>query len=251
MDSLSVVLIVTDEEERIEACLKSVSWADEIIVVDGGSRDRTLEIAGKYTTRIYRRSLDNFMNQKNFGIELAEGDWILSVDADETLDMELQRAICGILKNGSEFDGFSLTRVNMIFGRPFRFGGVREEKIVRLFKRTRGRFDQPIHEKVRLEGKTGELPGRLFHFSTPSVRHYLKKLAQYTEFEAQWLFQKNVRPRWYHFLVIPKLKFFQAYILRLGFLDGIEGFVYHLLSAFYYFLKYARLRELYAQGKKA
>jgi len=250
MDSLSVVLMVTDEEERIEACLKSVSWADEIIVVDGGSRDRTLEIAGKYTTRIYRRPLDNFMNQKNFGIELAGSDWILSVDADEVLDMELQRAICEILKSGSECNGFCLTRVNIVFGKQFRFGGVQKEKIVRFFKRNKAKFEQPIHEKVCVEGRVGELRGNLLHSSTPSVRQYLKKLSQYTEFEAQWMYKKNIRPRWYHFLVIPKLKFLQTYVLRLGFLDGFEGFEYHLLSAFYYFLKYARLRELYAEKKK-
>lgn len=248
METVSAVLVVTNEEERIEACLRSISWMDEIVIVDGGSTDRTLEIAGKYTNRIYRRTLESFSEQKNFGLELASGDWVLSVDADEALSKELQVAICEVAKQGSPHDAFRVNRVNVIFGRRFRHGGIQNEKLVRFFRRGKARFEQPIHERLAVTGSVGDLGGDLVHHSTPSLSHYLRKLSQYTDFEARWMAEKNIRPRWYHFFLIPKLKFIRAYIFRLGFLDGFEGLLYHFLSALYYFLKFARLREIYAES---
>ena len=157
MSALSIVLIVKDEESRMEACLQSVAWADEIIVVDGGSKDGTVELARRYTSKVYERAFDHFSNQKNYGVERATGEWIFSIDADEIVSPKLKASLLKVLKEGSSFDGFYLQRINFLFGRRLLFAGQGKEKLLRFFRKGRGRFEQPIHEKVRVEGKTGEL----------------------------------------------------------------------------------------------
>lgn len=244
MSLISVVLIVTNEENRIESCLRNLSWADEIVVVDGGSRDRTVEIAKLFTPNVFQREFDHFSNQKNYGVDQASGEWILSLDADERLTPELRDSILEVVRKETVWDGFYLMRTNFLFGRPLRFAGQRQEKILRLFRKGKGRFVQPIHEKVVLQEKVGELQGELIHESSPTVSEYLKKLRLYTDFEAQWMAEQGVTPTLFDLSLKPFLRFFYGYFLRLGFLDGYEGFLYHSLSSFYSFFKYVRLKEM-------
>lgn len=244
MTNISAVLIVTNEEKKLKACLEALSWTDEIILVDGGSKDETVEVARKFTTKIFSRSLDNFSNQKNFAIEKASCDWILSVDADEIVSPELSKNLQGIAKNGTDCSGFYLNRVNYIFGKRLRFGGHGNEKILRFFQKKKGRFVQPIHERIAVEGQTGVVSGDLLHFSTSTLEDYIKKLDLYTEFEAKWLKERKIQPTSFDLLLKPSVRFIKGYFIQLGFLDGYEGFLYHSLSSFYDFLKYARVREM-------
>src|SRR3989338_720682 len=173
MGTVSVVLITLNEERKITNCLHSVSWADEIILVDGESKDATIEKASVFTQKIYRRPFDNFASQKNYGIGLATGDWVFSIDADEVVNPELKEAVQKAVRDGSSYDGFYVKRRNFLFGKELRFGGQSRERILRLFKREKGKFDQPIHEKVIVPGGVGELSGELMHYSSGSVEEYL------------------------------------------------------------------------------
>jgi len=247
LGSVSAVLITFNEEKKIENCLRALAWADEVIVVDGESRDRTVEIASQYTKKIYRRSFDQFSNQKNYGIDLATGDWIFSVDADEIVSSSLRDSLLRIAGEGSDCDGFWVHRTNYLFGKKLLFGGQGNEKILRFFRRDRGRFEQPIHEKVVVKGKVSEVSGELLHYSSSSVEDYLKKLSLYTHFEAHWMKEKGVKPTFFDLVVKPCLRFLYNYVFRLGFLDGYPGFLYHTLSVCYDFLKYARLLELHSK----
>lgn len=242
MSGVSVVLIVQDEETKIEACLRSVSFADEIIVVDGGSKDRTTEITRKFTSKVYSRPFDHFSNQKNYGLEQATGDWILSLDADEVVSEELKNSILQVMSGENSYNGFWVHRSNFLFGKFLRFAGQRE-KILRFFRKGKGKFIQPIHEKLQVEGKIGELQGELLHYSSSTVADYLKKLRLYTDLEVEWLSRNGKHVTTYDWAVKPVLVFIYNYFFRLGFLDGFEGFLYHALSSFNLQLKYARLKE--------
>src|SRR5437868_6825952 len=141
MAKISVVMIVQDEEKKIEATLRSVTWADEIVIVDGGSKDKTVEIASRYTSKILTRKLDTFADQKNFAIEQASGDWILSLDADEVVTHELQLSLIKIAEDPKGFEGFMILRVNYLFGKRFKHGGQNGEWILRFFRKGKARFE--------------------------------------------------------------------------------------------------------------
>ncbi len=244
MKTLSAVLIVKNEEKKLESCLASLRWADEIIIVDTHSTDRTLEIASRYTDKIYQRDFDEFSAQKNFAVEQASGEWILSVDADERVSPELRDAIIKVLEKGTGYDGFMVKRRNIIFGKSLRFAGQRSEKILRLFRKGGGLFEQPIHEKVAVNGPVGELAGELVHESITDLKEYFEKLNLYTDHEARLMRSRGIRPNFVDLYLKPAARFFYFYILRLGFLDGYAGFLYHGLSSYYAFLKCAKVKEL-------
>jgi len=245
MGRISAVLIVSNEEKNLESCLKALEWTDEIVVVDGHSTDRTEAIARQFTSKVYKREFDNFSEQKNYAIAQSSGEWILSVDADEIVSPELERSIRDVVSNDSDQDGFYVTRNNINFGKSLRFGGQGSEKILRLFKRNKGRFVQPIHETIKVRGPVGNLTGDLKHESAQSVSDYLNKLELYTDFEADWMFRKRIRPTIMDLSLKPLFRFIYYYFLRFGFLDGYEGFLFHCFSSFYYFVKFAKLRERY------
>ena len=243
MSSISAVLIVLNEEEKIGPCLESLSWADEIVVVDGGSKDRTVEIASRHA-KVYQRNFDSFSNQKNYGIEKAKGEWIFSIDADEKVTPELQNSLKAASREKTGFDGYHVKRTTFIFGKRFRFGGLGSEKILRFFRKGKGKFEQPVHEKVVVHGRVGELSGELLHHGSSTVGDYLKKLSLYTTLESQWMAEQKMRAGAADLYLKPLVRFLYSYVFRLGFLDGYEGFLFHTLSAWNYFLKYARLGEL-------
>lgn len=252
MKTLSAVLIVTNEERTIERCLKSIVWADEIIIVDGGSADQTVALASKYTQKIFERKLDDFSNQKNFAVEKASGDWIFSIDADEMMTPELAQSIQRLLSAEQAAAAYTVRRQNLIFGRGLRFGGQGEEKIVRLFRRGKARFTQKVHETLSADGVVGHLSeGCLAHDSLPDLDTYFRKLQLYTDLEARELFECGVKfcPWLVSFKAFARFLYF--YLIRLGFLDGYEGFLFHSLSSIYFFLKYAKLHELYKQKSRA
>lgn len=244
MIEASAVLITKNEEDSLPPTLAALKDFAEIVVVDSESQDRTRQIAENYGCRVFIRPFDNFSDQKNYGIEKASKEWILSVDADEVVSPKLRTSLCEITQKGSDFDGFYIRRTNFIFGKQLRYGGQSSKKVPRFFRKGKGRFERPIHERLVVRGKLGELSGELFHYSSGSMEEYLRKLAFYTGLEAQWLARQGVQPTRRNLWFKPFLRFFYHYFLRFGFLDGYEGFLYHVLSSFYYYIKYARLKEM-------
>jgi len=247
--TVSACIVTFNEEENIEDCLKSVSWADEIIVVDSFSSDATLDIARRYTDRIYQREWRGINDQRNFAASKATCDWILSIDADERvtpylreeIERELSRPDC-------PYDGFYVRRKNFYLGRWMRFGGWYPEYRLRLFRRGQGRFvGMEPHDKIVCDGRTKKLKGELLHFSFKSLADQMERSNRYSTIQAQELLRRGCR------LVLPRMvlcpigDFVRAYILKLGFLDGVQGLISAVMLAFHVFLKYAKVRELQKQ----
>lgn len=230
---ISAVLIVKDEEEKITECLASLDFCDEIIIVDSGSADSTKEIAAQYTQKVYIRSFDNYANQKNYAVELASNEWVLSIDADERVSPALKEYLTGCLKD-TGICGYRIKRKNIIFGRMMKHGGNAADFPLRLFQKQSGKFSGQIHEVWVCDGKTDVIQAPLIHLSTATIGQYLKKLIQYTRFEALQM-QKNTAsgPA-----VLKSFgRFFQRYFIQLGLLDGFAGLIFAVMSGYYEFLK--------------
>ncbi len=242
---LSVVVITKNEEQNIGRCLESVKWADEIILVDTQSTDRTCEIAGKYGARIFSPEWRGYGRAKREGVRLAKGRWILSVDADEEVSPELAEEIKGIMHNEANRSGFFMARRTNFLGRWIRHSGWSPDLVLRLFLKAEGNFDEAVvHEKVILNGETGYLRGKLLHYSYPNLEQYLEKFNRYTTLGAEEAFHRGKRSRWWDIVVRPPVAFVKHYISRQGFRDGLEGFVISVMSSVAVLVKYAKLRHM-------
>jgi glycosyltransferase involved in cell wall biosynthesis len=242
---LSVAIITLNEESNLARTLSSVQFADEIVIVDSGSTDRTLDIAASFKARLFLEPWRGFAGQKNFAIEQCTGDWILSLDADEALTPELQSEIRALLSGSPDADAYLLRRRNLFLGRWIRHGGYYPDPKLRLFRRNSANFapparftDRPVHETIALEGTLETLNHDLVHDAYPTVDSYIEHLNRYSTLGAQTL----VGPRYtnpstpalvYTVVISPAFVFLQNYLLRLGFLDGREGFLLHLYHSFY------------------
>ena len=242
---LSVVVITKDEEECVRACLESVAWADEVVVVDAESTDKTAQIAREFTDRVYVRPWPGFAAQKNFGLEQATGDWTLSVDADEEVSRELREEIEAVLAaSGATCAGYRIPRRNLFWGRLIRHGGLYPDWQLRLFRRGRGRFvDRAVHESVAVEGEVGRLRGALVHRGYRDVADFLARADRYSTLAAEeWLV--GGRPARLRDLVLrPAGRFLSMYAVRAGFLDGWRGFLLAALYAYYVFIRSAKVWE--------
>jgi glycosyltransferase involved in cell wall biosynthesis len=250
--SLSVIIIAMNEEDRIETCLKSVApIADEIIVLDSGSTDRTRDIAGNYTDRVYETDWPGYGPQKQRALEKASCEWVLSIDADEALTPALRDEIDQVLSARPIEVGFKLPWAPVILGKTLGYGRSARAPL-RLFKRADSRFTAArVHEKVLLpRGKTRKLKGRLLHFTHRDFRHALYKNAEYAWLGAVQRHETGKRGMGLFGATIRAvLEFFQIYIIRGGFLDGSVGFLMAVLYSQVTFNKYAGLWVLYRQDK--
>lgn len=241
---VSVVVIARDEAERLRACLESVAWADELVVVDAESTDKTAQIACEFTDRVYVRPWPGFAEQKNFGVEQATGEWILSVDADEEVPGELRQEIETVLAGGAACAGYRIPRRNLFWGRWVRHGGLYPDWQLRLFRRGRGRFvGRAVHESVEVEGEVGRLRGALVHRSYRDVADFLARADRYSTLAAdEWL--RSGRPvRLSDLVVRPASRFLSMYVVHAGFLDGWRGFLLAALYAYYVFIRSAKVWE--------
>ena len=241
---VSVFIIAYNSEKKIEACLKSVQWADEIVVVDSFSSDRTAEISRKLGARVYNREFKDYADQKNYALSLVKSPWALSLDSDETVSELLKEEILRTIAANSPAEAYRVPRESFIFGRKFRFTGTQDDAPVRLLRSGRARFEQPVHEVVKVEGPASKLSSPIFHFTYDSIEDYLARLNRYTSLEAGYLKSKKASLSWIDFSLKPSVIFFRLYILKQGFRDGMEGFFFSAFSAFYALIKYAKYREL-------
>lgn len=239
---LSAAVIARDEEKNIAGCLASLGFCDEIVVVDGGSRDRTVEIARAAGAQVFERPFTDFASQKNFAIECARGEWLLLVDADERPSEGLRREILETLER-PRFDAYWVIRSNRIFGRWMRRGANAGDRQMRLVKRGTARFEGVVHERLRVDGPAGLLKEPLLHHSTASISAYMKKLNEYTALEV-----RECRARGRAFVARdltrkPLARFVQLAFLKRGLEDGMEGFFFSALSAYYDFVRAAKQYE--------
>ena len=242
--SFSVVIITLNAAREIEACLKSVAWANDIVVVDSGSSDATADIAQRHQARVVHQDWLGYGPQKRFAVTQARHDWVLSLDADERLSEELSESIRREL-SAPRHRAYEFPRRNRFLGRWLRHGEGYPDWSLRLFHRDHANWsDDPVHEKVVTKGTVGRLNGDLLHESEQGIDDYLTKQNRYTTLQAQRLHAAGKRVGPLTLVASPMLRFVKFYFLRLGFLDGLPGLVHIAIGCCNSFTKYAKLREL-------
>jgi glycosyltransferase involved in cell wall biosynthesis len=251
--TLSVAIITLNEEANLARTLSSVQFADEVIVLDSGSTDRTLEIAASFpNVKLFSEPWRGFAAQKNAAIEKCSGTWILSLDADEELSPELQTEIRTLLPANPPVDAYLLRRRNLFLGRWIRRGGYYPDPKLRLFRRHAANFtpaarftDRPVHETIAFEGKLETLNYDLIHHAYPTIESYIEHMDRYSTLGAQILVEKGKISRswpafFWNILAVPQLTFIWNFFFRLGFLDGREGLLLHAYHSAYTSWKYAK-----------
>lgn len=245
MPRISAIIIVYNEEKNIQRCLESLNWADEIVVVDSFSQDRTKEIASSFTTKIFDLEWQGFGKQKEFARTKASYKWVLSIDADEVVSEKLRDEIKNILSKDDASDGYYIPRLSNFLGRWIRHSGWYPDRVLRLFKKDKARFDEsPVHEKLILDGKAGFLKDDILHYTDPDISHYLSKMDRYTTLSAEKLAAEGKSVTLFDLLFRPMAIFVKMYLFKAGFLDGWQGFVLACFSSFHVFTKYAKLWHL-------
>jgi glycosyltransferase involved in cell wall biosynthesis len=249
MASLTVITLTLNEERNIAECLSSVRWADEIIVIDSGSTDRTVEIVREYTDNVVMVEWNGYGAARNLGISRARGDWILWLDADERVPGELADEIKTILRSpDNRIKGYRIARRAYFLGRWIRHAGWYPARTTRLFPSSGGTFTETkVHESLRVEGALADTKNDLLHFTDPDLKHYFVKFNRYTSLAAEDMQQEGRIFSLRDLLLRPPFLFFKMYVLRRGFLDGMQGLILSVVSAGYVFTKYAKLRELKRQ----
>ncbi|MDI6767734.1 MAG: glycosyltransferase family 2 protein [Bacteroidota bacterium] len=245
LDKLSVIVITHNEEHNIVDCLQSVSWANEIIIVDSQSTDRTVDLARQFTQKIFITEWKGFAAAKNLALQRTSNEWVLSLDADERVTPELSLEINRvIIDDSNKFVGFEVARRAYFLGKWIKHCGWYPGYVTRLFKRSAVRFKElRVHEKLEVSGNVGKLKNDILHFTDDTLFQYLEKFNRYTALAAEDLTDRGKRSSFFDLLIRPPYLFIKMFILRRGFLDGMHGFVLSLLSANYVFVKYAKLRE--------
>jgi len=244
--TVAAVVITKDEAGNIADCLESVRWADEIIVVDAESRDRTVEIATRYTTKVFVRPWPGYGPQKNFGIDQAGADWILVVDADERVTDGSRREIQALLaaSPAEDIGGYEIPRRNFFYGKWIRGGGLYPDYQLRLFRKASGRYDDVrLHENFHLEGRRERLCEPFDHYSMPTVNHHIRKMMRYTTLGAEEKLKRTTSiGRWaiatHHLGTVLK-----TFVIRGGYRDGVHGLVVAMFAGLHTFVKYAKAWE--------
>ena len=242
---LSVVIITKNEESRIKACLESVKWADEIIVVDSGSEDNTLKIAREYTEKIFEVNLQDFSSLRNLATEKASGDWILFVDADERVLESLKEEIEAMI-SFSDYSAYAISRKNIIFGQEVKYGPFWPDWVVRLFKKDS--FEEwvgQVHETLKFKGDLGYSKNSLLHLTHRNIDQIILKSLEWSKIDAKLRFaSKHPKMSGWRFLRIFVTEIFNQGVLRKGFFNGTVGVMDSILQAFSLYITYVRLWQL-------
>lgn len=250
MIKLSVVIITLNEERNIARCLESVqSVADEILVVDSLSTDKTREICEKFNVRFVEQKFLGYVEQKNFALKLASHEYVLSLDADEALDDKLKQEIIK-LKNDFKFNGYSFNRLTMYNGLWVRHCGWYPDTKLRLVKKDLALWvgNNP-HDALTVQGESGKIDGDLLHYSYESISAHVLQTNKFSSIEAQSLYSKGKRASIWKLVSRPALQFFKDYILKKGFLDGRYGFIICFINSLYVLLKYAKMMDIQSEEK--
>jgi glycosyltransferase involved in cell wall biosynthesis len=239
---LSAFIITHNEERHLGECLASLrGLADEIIVLDDGSTDATAEIARAAGALVSVRAFDDFGHQKQAALELATGEWALSIDSDERVTPALAREIAGVIASGVSADGYEIRRELVYLGKRLRYGGTETDWVLRLVRRDKARFELvPVHERIVVEGRVERLRETLDHLKYQTLSEHLRTIDRYTDIIAQQKRAKGQRFQVWHLLRFP-FEVWTRLVFKLGILDGRAGVIHAAMAAYYAFLKYAKL----------
>lgn len=248
MNRISVVIITKNEEKNIEDCLQSVRWADEIVVVDSFSSDRTVEICKRYTDKVYLKPFESFEKQRNYGIEMASSEWIFSIDADERCTEELGKELRTVAEK-DDFDGYKIPLKNYFLGRYIKYVYGNAAPL-RFYRKGKGIYKGYVHEQFKLHGKVGILNNYLIHIGYRNIDELISKLPLYTSLEAKIQYEKGKR-----FSILRAiLSFLHVIYIRLirlrGYKDGIHGLVILTFMAIYILIIHFKLWELHNKESK-
>jgi len=245
MEKLTAIIPTGNEAHNIEGVLQSVSFADEIMVVDSFSTDKTVELAKKYTDFIIQREYHYSASQKNWAIPQATHEWILLVDADERITPALKEEIQDILKKGSDKAGYWIYRDNLFMGRQLKNSGIKGDKCIRLFRKSLCRYeDKHVHAEIIADGEVGALKHKMLHDTYVNIDHFYSKMNRYATWQAEDYAKKQKRVNAYHLFLKPNFRFFKHYILGGGFRDGFEGYVYAITQKHAVRMRYIKLKML-------
>jgi glycosyltransferase involved in cell wall biosynthesis len=252
MHPVTAIIPCKNEEASIAEAIESVSWADEILVVDSYSTDNTLAIARELGVKVLQRPFDTHARQKNWAIENASHNWIFILDADERVPAVLAAEIKNILQTANEPDkaAYWIGRQNYFMGKLVRYSGWQYDKVIRLFRKDLCRYPEvQVHEEISTTGTVGQLKNKLIHYTYRGLRQYLEKWDHYTWLSAKDRGTKTTNVTLYHLAIKPVIRFFRHYIWFRGFLDGKVGFIISYMAAVSVFMRYLKLWRL-QEGEK-
>ncbi len=244
MPSISAIVITLNEEKNIRECLESLNWCDELIVVDSNSTDRTVEIAQGFNAKVQIVDNQTYGEKRNTGIDMASGEWILWIDADERITPELQKEILELIAADKQpYDAYLINRKSFFINKFIKHCGWYPDYTLRLFRRSTGiRFNTLlVHESAVFSGDKGRLKNDILHYTDRDFEHYISKLNSYTTLSARQLFEKGRKAGFFDIIFRPAFTFFKMYFLKLGILDGFMGLVLCTLSSVHVSVKYSKL----------
>ena len=249
---VSAKIICYNEEKKIRRALESVKWCDEIVIVDSGSIDKTLDICREYTDKIYHNDWIGYIEQKQFALSKCSHEWVVSIDADEAVDETLKENIIKVINNPDpNINGYKISRVIYFLDRWWKRGGWYPEYRLRFFRKDKAKFGgENPHDKVILEGESARLGGIIEHYTYDSFSHQINTMNKFSQIGAESLHRKRKRFSLFKLIFSPLSRFVKFYFIKKGFMEGIAGFILAINAAFYVFSKYAKLWEIEFNMKK-
>ena len=252
MKQVTAIIPTFNEEHNIIDAIASVKWADEVLVVDSFSSDKTAELAKDHGARVIQRKYGYSASQKNWAIPQASHEWIVLIDADERIEKPLQEEIQNILSSSDEpYQSYWMYRKNFFLGKQIRYCGWQRDRVQRLCKKDLCQYeDKNVHAELLCNGKVGILKNKLFHNTFVDIHHYLEKWDRYSTWSANDHFKRTPNPGFYHFGIKPFARFISSYIINFGFLDGMTGFILCILESSSVFMRYVKVYQLKLNKKK-
>lgn len=247
MNAIAAAILTLNEETNIRECIESVSWADRVVVIDTQSTDETVPLARAAGAEVIVHPFENYAQIRNVGLRVIKSPWLFFIDADERATPELAAEIRQVTAERSE-NGWWVPRHNYLFGRLTLGAGWYPDYQMRVLRRGTARYERPVHEIVVLEGEEGHLQNPMRHYNYETVAHFRAKQARYSDYDAEILHQKGVRPRFYTPYSQALRHFYWRFVNLDGYRDGLHGFRLSLLTAWYEGVKYRKLRKLWAES---
>ncbi len=242
---ISATVIALNEEKDLPRCLESLKFCDEIILIDSGSTDRTVEVAKKYGAKVIQEPWRGYGAQKNFAMQQAKNEWVLNLDADEVVTTELKNEILIEIQSQNPASGYFIARKTFYLGKWIQYGGWYPNYVTRLCKKSISKWTEPaVHEELTIEGEVRNLKNPMLHYTFSDISDQLRTNLKYAKQGADQLHSKNKKATILKLIFKPISKFFETYILKLGMLDGLAGFIISVNAAHSVFMKYSFLFEL-------
>jgi glycosyltransferase involved in cell wall biosynthesis len=245
MNKVSAVIITLNEELNLPLSLPRLSWCDEIIVVDSGSTDDTLDICQSYNCKIYHKEFKGYGEQKQYAVSLAKNKWVVCLDADEVLSERLVNEL-KIEMQDPTADGYYMPMIFVFMGKEFRYGKEDRRYFLRLYNKEKGGFNNhTVHEKIELAGRSKKLLHPIYHYSYRNFSQCFDKTNRYSSYGAEIAYKKGQKKSLLSIVLAVPINFLKYYLIERNFLNGLNGFYWSVINAFYHFSKYIKLRELY------